>query len=1475
MLALNEKARAVILILPELAQNDRVKTFRAKLAESYVEVVAEKKIYLTEADARSYFQFSMDPSAYKDVMQAATWGLSQVLLVEHLDGDVLERVLELVVTERSNGGNIFCSTDSWECVRDMEFFFPHLDSMPVERTLAVLKPDGLARGVMDGRSLEQLVEAEAAAAGLFIAGRKRMVADKATAEVLCQDLKGTDHHAGAVHVLTQEPGVVALCLEGRGAIGKWNLICGPAQSSTARSRAPSTIRAMWGTDSTSNAVHGSRDMVASERELKHMFPDGTLKLQRTLCIVKPDGMQNILAIRAAIKHAGFTVLKEKQMTFTEDRAKEFYRSLKGKPAFSTTVKEASSGPCTVMVLCRLEAVAVFKQLMGPEHSKEARQQRPRSLRALFGRDGQRNAVFGSESAQSAAWDICFFFPEIGSDPVPDDEEVRDFLFRKTAVASMDLKSLTGNTDTSSFAADPTLQQLLSKGLMALCQVQPKGVQAVKWLSQWLMDNNPNQPAVVAEGAGFAPPDRTKRFVEFGVNQDGMPFAVEAPRSIQKMKTVVEVDVSEDRTITRVSEFSKPPFVVFIIGGPGSGKGTVCARLRDEFKMIHLSTGDLMRDELKSQSALGLEMKHLMDAGQLVPDSIALRLIKNAMLKHQDTNRFLLDGFPRTLAQAKLFEQEVAEVSFIVNLECGADTMVGRILNRAQQAPGRADDNAEVAASRVQVFQNQTMSVIDYYTPIGKVRKVDGEISAEEVYATCRRYFQCRFLYLLGPPGAPIAALGDRLQSSYGYAAINLYALLKSYAASNAPDANKAKAALAAGKPVDASIACPLVLNEINRNMAVGVQNFVLCDFPQSIKQAEFVEFQVPSITKPLLLDFSQADAGDLVAAASGASDAVELDLRATTFFGAANKAMLQNMPNLVRVPCSISALDNLEGAAQMGFSDRVLEGNWQGLLEKVMPSITLVLGLPGSGTDKLASLLAKQTPNTQTVDCNELLDKELERKTEMGIMMHNMLAKGQVIPLSVTMELLKGVANLTASDSIIVQNCPLYVDQIDTISQNFRIEKVFYISGSSDTEEAWAEAYSTNQKQQEYFYERKSTLGPIVAHFSKQGNLMRIQVDESASKDDLNGAINRFTKPQYFIIGSISPKIAAKQSELLAAAMGSGKPVIPALSESWGSGQLQSYIQTNKLNSAVVGGSSISDASRSGGIDFVNLYEAFGPAKLMVNITCDDEYLEGEFKDSLGDEEFNAEEFANSVALQRTALDSHVLLAQAGGGAVLTIDRKSAKTPEELHQLIRKALLPKVYLIVAPTGKVDLGAMMAELICTSPPVDVNVPRRCSVIDASQLCTRGGHSPAVEDVLRKAAARGEPAGCLPPDVWAALFAEAFAKSPDPTGVFLVINYPVMTSRPGYTVQDQLALLHSVSQLKSIACLAASQAAYSDYCSTQPEDYEAYQTFISKVSDQVITQFGEELLQSSTISGPSGYEVQAQVLEAASSFDYLNQ
>lgn len=485
----------------------------------------------------------------------------------------------------------------------------------------------------------------------------------------------------------------------------------------------------------------------------------------------------------------------------------------------------------------------------------------------------------------------------------------------------------------------------------------------------------------------------------------------------------------------------------------------------------------------------------------------------------------------------------------------------------------------------------------------------------------------------------------------------------------------------------------------------------------------------------------------------------------------------------------------------------------------------------------------KPHPNTQAVDCNQLLDKELERGTDLGITMNNMLARGQVVPLAMTLELLKGVVNLTASDSLVLENFPMHVDQIDTLAQEFRIDRAFYLSGSKQAVQSWREAHTCNCKAADVdgeialFDDQVAEQGPIVAHFSKMGMLVKLQVDRTLDTAELNELVNAATKPRYVVIYGPSAAVAGKQAEMLAAALGLGKPVRQGdLPVSFS--ELMAYANANSLTTVVLDRLPDLDAAAMA----ADLVSYLGAPKLVVNITCEDEFLEEEWKAANEDKEFEPEAFANRLLAQRAGITAALqIFAAAGvnqGANVMNIARKSVKTAEEMDQIIRNRLLPSSILIMAPSGKVDIGAMMAETVCL---YEQRGGASYTVIDGNQLCQRGGRSQAIEDALQKAAIKGEPQGCLPSEVWGLLFLEAFATSADPMGNFIIINYPPMIDRPGYAIQDQFALLESVTNLQQVLHLKVPHETFSALCAERPGHLEAFTQFDRKLHHQARIRF----------------------------------
>ena len=174
----------------------------------------------------------------------------------------------------------------------------------------------------------------------------------------------------------------------------------------------------------------------------------------------------------------------------------------------------------------------------------------------------------------------------------------------------------------------------------------------------------------------------------------------------------------------------------LLGAPGSGKGTQAARLKTHLQVPHVSTGDLLRAEVAAGSKLGLEAKEVMARGELVSDAILLGMLEDRFSRADTAKGFILDGYPRNLAQAGALDALLARIGqpmdYAVQLEVPQELLVERIAGRAQ-AEGRADDNPESVRKRLDVYDSQTAPVIEFYRQHGQLTVVDGVGTLDEVF----------------------------------------------------------------------------------------------------------------------------------------------------------------------------------------------------------------------------------------------------------------------------------------------------------------------------------------------------------------------------------------------------------------------------------------------------------------------------------------------------------------------------------------------------------------------------------------------------------------------------------------------------------------------------------------------------------------------------------------------------------------------
>ena len=196
--------------------------------------------------------------------------------------------------------------------------------------------------------------------------------------------------------------------------------------------------------------------------------------------------------------------------------------------------------------------------------------------------------------------------------------------------------------------------------------------------------------------------------------------------------------------------------IILLGAPGAGKGTQASKLCEKYGIPHISTGDIFRDNIKHCTPTGVIAKSYIDKGQLVPDEVTIALVEDRISRDDCKNGYLLDGFPRTVAQANAFDK-IAKVDYVIDIDVEFDKLLDRITGRrvcpkcgesyhvkfigdrkdcekcGEQIIQRDDDNEVTVKKRISVYHNQTEPLIEYYKAKGILYRVDGEGDVDEIF----------------------------------------------------------------------------------------------------------------------------------------------------------------------------------------------------------------------------------------------------------------------------------------------------------------------------------------------------------------------------------------------------------------------------------------------------------------------------------------------------------------------------------------------------------------------------------------------------------------------------------------------------------------------------------------------------------------------------------------------------------------------
>ncbi|MCB2194510.1 MAG: adenylate kinase [Bacteroidetes bacterium] len=179
------------------------------------------------------------------------------------------------------------------------------------------------------------------------------------------------------------------------------------------------------------------------------------------------------------------------------------------------------------------------------------------------------------------------------------------------------------------------------------------------------------------------------------------------------------------------------FNVILFGPPGAGKGTQSQKLSEKNGWVHISTGELLRKEIKNKTTLGIEAQRLIDDGNYVTDEMAFEIIKSEIERNKNAEGFVFDGFPRTIYQAEKFSEIVGlngnHKYVLISIEVHEDVLIERLVNRAKES-GRPDDRQkDIIQKRIQIYHQKTSCIKEYYKSQGKLETVDGNGEIDSIF----------------------------------------------------------------------------------------------------------------------------------------------------------------------------------------------------------------------------------------------------------------------------------------------------------------------------------------------------------------------------------------------------------------------------------------------------------------------------------------------------------------------------------------------------------------------------------------------------------------------------------------------------------------------------------------------------------------------------------------------------------------------
>ncbi|CAK0788396.1 unnamed protein product [Prorocentrum cordatum] len=550
-----------------------------------------------------------------------------------------------------------------------------------------------------------------------------------------------------------------------------------------------------------------------------------------------------------------------------------------------------------------------------------------------------------------------------------------------------------------------------------------------------------------------------------------------------------------------------PTVVFVLGGPGSGKGTLCSRITQAFGYAHLSAGDLLREERQRPSSEYGELieSHIRE-GKLVPAEITVNLLLRRMRETGwEGGKYLVDGFPRSSSNLEAWEQAVQGrvfVKFGIYLECSMGAMEERLLRRGQTS-GRSDDNIEVIRKRFMTFHSESMPIVEKLQAEGMLRKVDAEKSPDEVWKQVQPLFGPSVVFVLGGPGSGKGTVCARIAGTFNYHHLSVGDLLRDER--NRPGSKYGElieGCIRDGKLVPVEIVVKLLRNAM---WAKGWERgkYLIDGFPRSAENMEgwtsVVGDQV-NVQFALHLDATRETMEARIlerGKTSGRSDdnAETLRKRFDTF-------QQESVPVLHAFEA--------QGRLRRVNSEKSVDEVWHSAKMLFAPTVIFVLGGPGAGKGTQCERIAGQF-GFHHLSAGDLLRAERKRPgSEMGELIEGYIRDGKLVPVDITVQLLQKAMEERGWEGgrYLVDGFPRSADNMEgwqrILGDKVNVKFCLFFECSEATMERRlldrGKSSGRSDDNAATIRKRFQTFSaetvPIVAHFQQQGRLRRVDSEQ-------------------------------------------------------------------------------------------------------------------------------------------------------------------------------------------------------------------------------------------------------------------------------------------------------------------------------------------------------------------------------------------